>query len=327
MIITNLENYPQYREQTLKLIEKSFGYDDKNKFEIDFYPLMEKKNLKNCFILLENNNVLAHIAVLKKQIQIENNSYNLNLYGGIAVSEEFRGKGLFAKLFNDVLLNTNDCSLQLLWSDKIELYKKFNFFPAISQYEFQKIGSNQNTFEKICYNDLGQSEKAQIHSLYYNHFEHRILRTPADWKSIEKITSADFYVKKLNNKIMNYFVINKGADLSGVIHEYGLIDNDILTELQNYGKVWTSSLINNTAHSVLYSSLIKPAKYFKEFIESFTSFQIKILNWDLNYVQFLFDNKEFNLSLSDFLTGIFGPGQFEELTSNRPLFICGLDSI
>ena len=44
-------------------------------------------------------------------------------------------------------------------------------------------------------------------------------------------------------------------------------------------------------------------------------------------VEFSFEKNSFALSHSEFLQGVFGPGQFEELNELSPLYISGLDSI
>ena len=65
----NLKDQPEYYQQTLSLIEKSFGYNEKYSFAIDFAPLLDQSNWHHCFILLdeEKKNVIAHIA-LKENI-------------------------------------------------------------------------------------------------------------------------------------------------------------------------------------------------------------------------------------------------------------------
>ena len=62
-------------------------------------------------------------------------------------------------------------------------------------------------------------------------------------------------------------------------------------------------------------------------ISDYTKNQINITTFDFDGVDFCFQDKEYYLPMDDFITGIFGPGQFEDLKDLKPIFICGLDSI
>lgn len=327
MQITTLKQSPNFYDQCIKLIEKSFGYQNENKFDIDFYPLMQQNNHHNCFLIIENNLVVAHIGVLIKEIIINNKNHILNFYGAIAVADSMRGKGLFKKLFKEVLSKNQNCSLHLLWSNKIELYKKFSFYPAILQFEYPKTNNHNKSFIKSNYHLLNYQEQQQIQNLYHNDFEYRIKRTSNDWDNISKITSTDLYIKKINNNIENYFFMNKGADLTNVIHEYGFINENELSQMQSYGKIWTCNQFKIKDLVSQYSSLIAVGKNFKEFIKDYTFNKVKVINNTNTDVTFSYNNDTFNFSTSEFLTGILGPGQFEELKFCKPLYICGLDSI
>ena len=125
--ITTLKEHPEHYSQTIALIEKAFGYPQEHKFDVDFYPLMAKDNHSNCYILLEDNTVVGHIGRLTKNLSINTKEYPINMYGGIAISKGQRGQGLFSKLFNHVLQSSPQTPLNILWSDQVELYNKFEF--------------------------------------------------------------------------------------------------------------------------------------------------------------------------------------------------------
>ena len=58
MILTNLKEKPELFNQTLNLIEESLGYFAPYRFDIDFYPLMEKKNWENNFLIFDEKTSL-----------------------------------------------------------------------------------------------------------------------------------------------------------------------------------------------------------------------------------------------------------------------------
>lgn len=316
MNYTNLADSPHLAAKALELIEKSFGYGTKDSFAVDFYPLFNSHNYKNCYLIEEAGEVMAHIGVKEREL----NSFPIIMLGGIAVAEKARGKGLFRDLFNYIIEANSQSSIYLLWSDKLDLYSKFGFYPAGKLFEYPQHTSQVEfsveltTWDKFCYEDL-----------YHNPQELRIKRTESDWNEVKKITSAELYLIKEKDKVINYFVKGKGADLTNIIHEYGLINSKHLKCMQNFGTVW--SPLDFGTGSALYGTVIKPGseKLFKDLIKSL--FKLEVISFNSDQVTFIFDSKTLTLSQADFLTGTFGPNQYSELNFAKPLFISGLDSV
>lgn len=330
-----LSEKPSCYEATKKLIEKSFHYKKPFSFEIDFAPLIDKSNHKNCFIMLdENENVLAHIGVKERFFTLNNKKFSVTLLGGIAVDEARRGEGIFQELFQDVLAEKrSDTALFLLWSDLEKLYNKFGFHLCGTQFELAG-GNEQSPFIKTIYSALNDDEKKQIRDLYQDSFTKTYLtlvRDDHEWEMIAKITSADLFVQKHNGRIQSYYFQNKGQDLPGIIYEYGT-KNDLATylkEISNYGKVWMGTDIVPT-ENVQYQFFMGNGdlRLFTDFIFELTDkkFEIRNINIMKQEVFFDFNEETLMLELPEFLRGVFGPGVFEELEM-KPLFLSGLDSI
>ncbi len=335
--IYNLEQKPQLFLPTLKLIEASFQYQTPHAFQIDFAPLMDASNHRNCFILVnEDEEVLAHMGVCERKIQINGEPFTIAMLGGIAVDEKKRGEGLFNLLMLDVLAEKrSDVALFILWSDMEKLYEKFNFYLCGQQFELEET-KTEPKFEITNFHFLNESDKNAIKDLYENSFASTYLtlnRTPHDWRMIEKISSAQLYLKRNNSKITDYFFMNKGQDLPGVIYEYGSSQNltQLLQEAQSIGKVWMGAPLLETPHHQ-YQFFMTPGdtKLFSNFIQAYTQDKISIKGINLMKQEVYFDfNQELHgLELEEFLRGVFGPGIFEELDGlMKPIFLSGLDSI
>lgn len=327
MNYTNLLKNPEYYIDTIKMIEKSFDYSSKNKFDIDFYPLMQKNNHKNNYILIQDDKIAAHIGVLKRAITINGKEYFIVMYGGIAVDEHFRGKGLFKQLFNKVLSEHKEYALHLLWSDQLEMYQKFQFYPAIGQVEYNHSLDDALGFDPAQLNDLTDKEFEQIKKIYNDQNDIRINRSAQQWDDLKKITSTRLYIKKEGDKISNYFFTGKGEDLDGVIIEIG--DFKDIEMIKNYGVVWAPKGFIDLEYENLYAALVKigDPQIFTDLIKQYTQDSVQVTHIEENEVSFKFENKEFHMKTQDFLTGVLGPGQFEELQACPPLYISGLDSI
>jgi predicted N-acetyltransferase YhbS len=330
-----LSEKPSCLEATLKLIEKSFQYKKPNSFEIDFAPLIDKSNHKNCFIMIdENENVLAHIGVKERFFTLNNKKFAVTLIGGIAVDEARRGEGIFQELFQDVLAEKrSDTALFLLWSDLEKLYNKYGFHLCGTQFELTN-GNEQSSFVKTTYAALVEDERKQIRDLYDSSFAKTYItleRSTYEWEMISKITSADLYVQKHNGRIQSYYFQNKGQDLPGIIYEYGT-KNDLpafLKEISQYGKVWFGADFVPT-EQIQYQFFMGSGdlRLFTDLIAEITNKQFMIRNINImkQEVYFDFNEETLMLELPDFLRGVFGPGVFEELEL-KPVFLSGLDSI
>ena len=330
-----LSEKPSCFEATVKLIEKAFHYKKPNSFEIDFAPLIDKSNHKNCFIMLdENENVLAHIGAKDQFLTLGNKQFPVTMLGGIAVDEARRGEGHFQTLLQDVLAEKrSDTTLFLLWSDMEKLYNKFGFHLCGNQFEYS-LERKETHFIKTKYKDLSELEQKEIQTLYKESFAKTYLtlnRKEEDWKLIEKITSADLFIKKRNGRISHYYFMNKGQDLPEIIYEYGTKEDmsAFIQEIGAYGKVWMGKPIVET-ESLQYQFFMTPGdlRLFTEFTLAFTDNKVSIRNINPMKQEVYFDYNEelLGLDLEEFLRGLFGPGSFEEIEMPA-IFLSGLDSI
>jgi predicted N-acetyltransferase YhbS len=333
---TTLKESPSLIEETLRLIEKSFHYQGPFSFKHDFAHLMDPSNHHNCFIFTdENNKVIAHIGMKDKILRVNGKDHVICLLGGIAVDEDRRGEGIFRALMEDVISEKrSDCAFFILWSDQEKLYKKFGFTLCGAQYEYIKT-DGKNSFEKTSYATLSPQDKGAIHYLYEKSFSKMYLttvRTTSDWEMIAKTTSADLYIKRDTQRIISYFFMNKGQDLTGIIYEYGFQDKpeDFLAEATHTGTVWTATPLRES-NTQQFQFMLAPAdrKLMAHFVHDYTKglFELRDINLIKGEAFFDFEEETLSLEIPEFLRGILGPGSFEELGTLSPLFFSGLDSI
>lgn len=336
---TSLAKHPEYFEETLHLIEESLNYDEKNKFEIDFYPLMNQMNAPHCHILLdENKKVVAHIGFKKRSLSIGKITFPIILIGGICVHYNIRGQGIFRSFFEESLAAyKEDSTLALLWSDQQLLYEKFDFYQAGS---IIQTGNEEFTIDNapdfIVRGSLQDKETFdEVKTIYNSGIRDKFLslkREESNWDEIFEIKSTELYLIKRAQITDGYFFKDKGADLSGVIHEIAFRENDeyYLERLKHY-QIWLPehaySKITGTKN--LYTCFIKSCNndLFKNFIKIYSNEMIDIIKMDSQKIIFSFEGGTLELNKSTFLQIIFGPGRAQELTKLRPFFISGLDSI
>lgn len=336
---TSLGKHPEYFDETLLLIEKSLNYSEKNKFEIDFYPLINQFNTHHCHILIdENKKVVAHIGFKERQLLIGKKTFPVVLIGGICVHPQLRGMGVFKSFFEESFTPYKEKSaLALLWSDQQLLYEKFDFFQAGSIIQTgDKIFSIKDSPDFITKGSLNDKETFdEVKTIYNIAIKEKYLTLKRDerqWDEIFEIKSTDLYLIKRAQITDGYFFMNKGEDLNGIIHEIAFRENDeyYLDRLQQY-KIWLPehaySKIPGSKN--LYTCFIKSCNndLFKNFVNFYTNEMINITKIDSQKVVFTFENGTLELTRSNFLQILFGPSRAQELSRLKPFFISGVDSI
>ena len=304
------------------MIERSFNYKKSNSFETDFYPLIEKSNHNNLYVITDHNdNLIAHIGTRPKILTYNNFKIPVCFIGGLATNPLFRGKGIFSLFFKQLLSElSNSFGLFILWGDLNNFYEKFNFFETGIQIQtgLKTIRDYTGSFEKHDLKELSDEEINTLNEIYYD-FTSRFIktkRTAKDWRDIEYIDSTNLYVKKTDQKIVGYFFVNKGHDLTDIIHEFGCFKqytNECITELKDY-KLWIPhpnyiidiNSLNNPI--IMYSSMMKIGnrKILSSFINNLTNSSINLDNKtppDLWGPEISDDFKSYNIP-SVFISGI-----------------------
>lgn len=244
MQLSTLKDSPHHYKDVLTLIEKNFHYQRPESFAVDFAPLMHVSNHAHNFILIDevSNTLVAHIGVSLRLWD----EHPVALLGGIAVSEQFQGQGIFKKIFEEVLKRyEKKVQAFVLWSDLHEMYKKYDFHPLKSLIQTgEKNFSKPQGYQETNFSTLSKNEISDLAKLYQTMSEsyHTLKRTPEDWKRIQAITSTRlFMAKNPKGEIVRYFCVGKGMDLHDIIHEIGFSSEEeklkLFKDLKDF-KLW-----------------------------------------------------------------------------------------
>lgn len=242
MKVCSLDQFPEFYAQYIQCIAQAFLYDHKNSVEIDFYPLLNSANWKNCFFLQVGGELVATVAVKLRYIKLKS-MHQVAFLGGIAVKSNHEKKGYFTKLFSEVIARFEDQVAWMgLWSEKLDLYRKFGFTPCFEQH-FLKQGALQNNAMIINGNKVDQCFWQQVtlplnakqlawwQRLYEINQQRYVMveRNANDWKEINQISSAHFWVYSNKQSSLatdpsnwlGYAIEGKGQDLPQVVTEWG----------------------------------------------------------------------------------------------------------
>ncbi len=345
-VLTTLSENPEYFEETILLIEEEFHYHQDNHFDIDFAPLVHPLNFENCFVIIdqESNQVVAHLSVCER-IAVKNGVETpVAIIGGIVTAKKYRGKKFFKTLLNHVLVKFQDkVSLFLLWSEIEGLYEKFSFYrtgglietgKTIFQHDQRPIGYERTQFSELSENDFETIVNLYVH-FNQNHF-FTIKREQKDWSIIRGMSSIDLYIKRNSDHcIEKYFCVNKGRDLTNIIHEISCLGlkeyAQIIKELEVF-KLWLpeSEQVLSQNKEIFYTAFMKlgDPKELNLFLANVSDGRLEIKVIHDSKVIIIFDNKQFELTEKDFLQSLLGPKPLAEwIDLGLSLYVAGADSI
>lgn len=232
MQFKNLASHPHFYNYVLQLIEKNFQYKEPFHFECDFYPLLTKSNHTHNHLLLDGEKLVGHIGVCLR----EWGDLKVAFIGGIAVDERYQKQGHFKTLMNHVLsLYQNECETFILWSDLHSMYEKFGFVAHEGLIQTGELAFEKpNLYEESTWKKLDTNEWEQIKSLYENMSKNFVTlkRQVRDWENIAQMSSTRLFLKRnANGKILGYFCVGKGQDLTDIIHEIAFESEEVKLRL------------------------------------------------------------------------------------------------
>lgn len=345
-ILTTLSENPEYFEEVIRLIEEEFHYTDEYSYEKDFAPLIDPLNFENCYLYVDKNlnQVAAHLAICPRVLIKNNIQINVALIGGIVTHKKYRGKNLFKMLMDHAInIHIHQVALFILWSDLEGLYEKFYFYRTGGLLESGKrnFGDNDRPigYEKTKFPLLDEKNFEAIIRLYQNFNEKyffTVKRDDRNWSIIKNMNSIDLYIKKSDQgEIKKYFCVNKGRDLTNIIHEISCKEMSdyplLLKELEEF-KTWLpeTEIDKIKNKEIFYTAFMKlgEVNILNRFLKAISHNELKITEINDKNVSFKFKEQVYNVTPKDFLQYIFGPKPLEEFSGyGLSIYVSGVDSI
>lgn len=352
--ISTLQKMPEFRENVVKLIEKSFEYSNENHFDVDFYSLLSPCNSGNNFILLEegSKNLIGHIGVKIRTFSEGTFATPVALLGGIAINPQYRGRGLFSKFFQKILDTfENQVSMFWLWSDHYELYRKFKFELCMG-YRETAIKDDQLIIDDISdlsiviknTSEIQADEWGRLKQIYCNSILSKYAcfhRNEMDWNDISKITSSKIYLfKDEAMTILGYCFCGKGMDLQNIVHEIAIDEKTkmqqkikILNYIQRRHILWLPEISEYGSENIgqlKYLNLLRvgSSEKFKCFISQWSRNAIEVEDITNNEIKFNYNNQLRSERLEVFNQLLLGANPLPEWKNfGKNIYISGMDSI
>lgn len=183
-----------------------------------------KNTHKNHIIVKCNDEIVGIIAVKKKNIHYNNETFSFLLLGSLAVSFDYRNQGIMGLLF-DFILNKYSNEVDFFGlSGNYDRYKRFGFFPSEKMYKYnydkKELSNNPYTFEKVSEDTALFCEELYLKQSFKVDREN----------FIDNLYMWEYnpYIIKKNNEKIGYLIYNHK---NNIIEEIILIDNNELNEI------------------------------------------------------------------------------------------------
>lgn len=258
-----------HRKPLISLLDNAFEYVAPQSYATDFAPCFTRENLNHTRLILIDDIPVACGHMTIKTAITPSYTAKIAVIGAIGTHPNYRNKGLstaiIESLLKDVDQNANLVGT-VLWSDRPEFYKKFNFNAVGEQHLYDLSALNPQVLKtKLKSFKLQHSwPEEQIINLHNAHTT-RILRDANDWHALRLITSCERF-SLLNSKgvATAYAGIGRGKDMSGIIHEWGGAPQDLI-ELVNRllliapGLMWlTNPVLNDPIAEIAINAGVQP---------------------------------------------------------------------
>lgn len=233
--------------------------------------------LATSYCVMVEREIVGHINILPRIYSTTHGkTFPIALIGNVAIAEAWRGKGISRALFNNVnkYLKEHNLCLAILWSDLFEFYQKIGFaslgsekrlsvlyqtileasqnksmLPHVKQSSPKIHTTTWNSQKLACQLEPAQRAKFWQRLLDLREYTSgRINRSTEEFHELAQIPAMTITLCSTTevaaNKVprpedvIGFGFCGKGADLSGVIHEWGVLETsamiDIAQSAMNY---------------------------------------------------------------------------------------------
>ena len=178
--------------------------------------------------LKEGSKIIAHANIWPRVMvdASQRERYHVFLVGNVATHQDYRNKGIMRELLasiEEMATSQKACGL-ILWSDLSSFYHKLGFKSLGREYRFlfnynpQKAGLN--IFKPVPQSHISTANLEDMLALRPK-VPLTLFRSPLEFEKLLTIPKTHLFAAFDQERIISYAICGKGADMVGVIHEWG----------------------------------------------------------------------------------------------------------
>jgi predicted N-acetyltransferase YhbS len=206
------------------------------------YPLVLGPDCRNTSWVVRDETdgkIVAHANILLREFEDAKgkSAFNVCLIGNVATRPEFRGQGIMRSLleFLEAEALKSACHAVLLWSDLLTFYQSCGYQTLSAEKRFileadkvVKVKSNRRITVRRQQN-VDKCLAQRLLELRLRGFP-TVRRSAEEFSKLLMIPACTLHLIESHDEIIGFCIEGKGADMAGVIHEWGAPDVETLLE-------------------------------------------------------------------------------------------------
>ena len=195
----------------------------------DEYPIvLDPAHAEFSHVIEEDGEIVAHANLWPRVIsdRSRRTSIPIGLIGNVATSAKKRAQGYMSRLMDHLKHKSEKMGLNalILWSDRHlhPFYQKFGFTSLGREFRFyfrQRDLLNISYEPKLASNSVDRLHKKELKRLLDRRYvvPYTLERSPEEFSALLRIPALNIFIQPGGG----YFLMGKGYDCVGVIHEWG----------------------------------------------------------------------------------------------------------
>lgn len=206
----------------IEFLNASLRNDSHFSIESEYPSLFDPRFGGKSLIEKDQENFVSHLGYLIRDYRHPHFCARIAMIGSVVTDPSYRGRGHASRLINQALeeISKEKVSLVILWSDRLEFYRKLGFYRVGQEWDFLIDPKLPKRGIHPCRPVQVSTDLLGIYRLFSRH-NYQVQRSPEEMESYLKIPELRCFVTESEGEIDSYVCINKGADFTGVIHEWG----------------------------------------------------------------------------------------------------------
>ncbi len=206
------------------------------------YPIvLSAENLRYSYCLTDQDTICSHANLWPRILQDRSHveTIPVGLVGNVATAESHRGRGLMKDLMDTLEQEAQKKGLSalILWSDLSEFYHRLGFESLGKEFHFsfETMDLEPLTDIQVKQTKLQDIDRTLLQKLLALRYpiSRTLQRSLSDYEQLIHIPSMELYTAWKNDNLCAFGWIGKGADMSGVIHEWGAQEPEMMIDLSS----------------------------------------------------------------------------------------------
>jgi N-acetylglutamate synthase-like GNAT family acetyltransferase len=239
LIFTNPISAPQRLERD-ELLTTSLRDSNYHLNYSEEYPLVLAPEAQvHSWCVHSHGKLVAHANLWPRQLLHTSGqkSFQVGLVGNVATHPHHRGNGHMKALLSHLakIAETQNIHVLVLWSDLLEFYQNFGFRSIGRELRLKitRLPLKKPTEMKSCTVDSLDDHQLEWLLQTRPKIEWTLGRSLKDFRALLKIPETHLFIRKSGQSIRSWVVIGRGADMKGVIHEWGALSaSELLDDIQ-----------------------------------------------------------------------------------------------